>query len=203
MKIVSLESWPVFMNLSEPYTIAYETVEKVTNVFLRIETDSGFTGYGCAAPEQNITGETPDSVLKSLNDTVARAIKGSDPLRPIMLIERIKPILKGQPAALAAVDMALYDIQAKKSGMPLWKLLGGFREQIQTSITIGILPEKVTVERAVYWKEQGFRCLKIKGGLDVDDDIDRIHKVREAVGEKIEIRFLIHHHHAFLVTFIF
>jgi len=177
------------MRLSEPYTITYETVEKVTNVFLRIDTDSGPTGYGCAAPEPNITGETRESVMQTLTGSIPRSLQGSDPLRPAMLLERIKPGLSGQPSALAAVDMALHDILGKKVGLPLWKLLGGFRDRIQTSITIGILPEKETVERALYWKEQGFRCLKIKGGLDVDDDIARLRSVREAVGEKIEIRF--------------
>jgi L-alanine-DL-glutamate epimerase-like enolase superfamily enzyme len=44
MKITRLETWPVEMPLVEPYTIAYETVEKTSNVFLRVETDKGLNG---------------------------------------------------------------------------------------------------------------------------------------------------------------
>lgn len=189
MKITQVESWPVFMPLADPYTIAYETIEGATNVFLRIETNRGIVGYGCAAPDRNITGETADSVLRALRQIIIPSIQGSDPLRLTMILERLVPSLKSHPSALAAVDMALFDILGKASGLPLWILLGGFRECIQTSVTIGILPEADTVARAREWVKQGFRCLKLKGGIDVESDIVRVLKVREAVGDEIELRF--------------
>ena len=189
MKIIQIEGWPVTMELAEPYTIAYERVEVATNIFLRVESSSGVTGYGCAAPDEHVTGETPASVLKALDDVVTPAIKGSDPLRPIMLVERLKPLLRSQPSVIAAVDMALFDILGKVCGLPLWRLLGGFRDRIRTSITIGILPEKETVERARKLVAQGFKCLKLKGGIDVEADISRVLQVREAVGRDIELRF--------------
>ncbi len=189
MKIKQVEAWPVTMRLSEPYIISYETIESTTNVFLRIETDSGIIGYGCAAPDLQITGETTESVLRASNDVIYPSIKGSDPLRPVMLIERLVPLLRSQSSAMAAVDMALHDILGKASGIPLWKLLGGFRDRIRTCVTIGILPENETASRALYWIGQGFKSLKIKGGIDVDSDIQRVLKVREAVGNEIELRF--------------
>jgi L-alanine-DL-glutamate epimerase-like enolase superfamily enzyme len=85
--------------------------------------------------------------------------------------------------------MALHDIMGKAAGAPIWKLLGGFRDRIVTSVTIGILGEETTVERAREWVEQGFRALKLKGGRDVEDDIRRVLSVREAVGGKVELRF--------------
>jgi len=60
---------------------------------------------------------------------------------------------------------------------------------MKTSITIGILPEKETVERALRWKGEGFKCLKLKGGNDVESDISRVIQVREAVGKEMELRF--------------
>lgn len=189
MKIKKVEAWPVFMRLSEPYTISYETIETTTNIFLRIDTDRGIVGYGCAAPDLQITGETPESVLRAVSDVIYPCIKGSDPLRLAMLVERLVPPLKSQPSALACADMALHDVLGKASGLPLWKLLGGFRDRIRTSVTIGILPEEQTVSRARDWVTRGFKCLKIKGGLEVDSDIQRVLKVREAVGSEIELRF--------------
>lgn len=189
MKITQIEAWPVTMRLREPYTIAYETVDQVTNVFLRLETNGSITGYGCAAPDLEVTGETPKGVLRAFENVVAPAIKGSDPLRLIMLLERLKRKMKAQPSALAAVDMALYDILGKRSDLPLWRLLGGYRDRMRTSVTIGILPEKETIKRAREWVRDGFKCLKLKGGKDVDSDIQRLIKVREAVGKGIELRF--------------
>jgi L-alanine-DL-glutamate epimerase-like enolase superfamily enzyme len=189
MKITSMECWEVTMPLAEPYTIAYETVEKATNVFLKIDTSRGVVGYGCAAPDLPITGETVEGVVRSVNDVVIPLLKGSDPLRPAMLFERLEPKLKNQPSVLAAVDMALFDILGRTSGLPLWKILGGFRDRIRTSVTIGIMPEADAMRRAKDYVGRGFKCLKIKGGLDVDADIQKVLKVREAVGEEIEIRF--------------
>jgi len=189
MKINHIEAWPVSMHLTEPYTIAYETVDSATNVFIRIETDQSVTGYGCAAPDLQVTGETAESVLKAVREPIISSLKGSDPLRTAMLLERLVPLIGAQPAAMAAVDMALYDILGKVCNLPLWKLLGGFRDRIRTSITIGILSEKETVERAKGLVAQGFKSLKIKGGKDVHTDIARILKVREAVGANIELRF--------------
>ncbi len=189
MRISKISAWPVTMRLSEPYTIAYETVTHTTNVFIRVETNHGVIGFGCAAPDYPVTGETADNVIQSINHIVTPSIHGSDPIRPVMLLERLKPLLKGQPSALAAIDMALYDILGKVSHLPIWKLLGGFKDRIKTSVTIGILPTLETVERAKEWVGQGFKSLKLKGGLDVQSDIERILKVREAVGDSIELRF--------------
>lgn len=177
------------MPLSEPFTVAYETTYETTNVFLRIDTNLGVSGFGCAAPDEHLTGETPESVKQTLDHVVSDSIKGSDPLRHAMVMERLKPVLKENPAALAAVDMALFDILGKVCHIPLWRLLGGFRDRMKTSVTIGILPEDQTIERALMWVERGFRCLKIKGGIDVDSDTQRVIKIREAVGEKVELRF--------------
>ena len=141
MTITELEAWAVSMGLEAPSRIAYETVSRVTNVFVRVKTNRKIVGLGCAASDQPITGETPESVLKDLND-IAPLFVHSDPLRLTMLIERLKPHLQGHPSTLAAIDMALYDILGKTSSLSLWKLLGGFRDRIKTSVTIGILPER-------------------------------------------------------------
>jgi L-alanine-DL-glutamate epimerase-like enolase superfamily enzyme len=189
MKIRNIEAWKISMALTEPYTIAYETVESATNIFIRIDTNRDVFGYGCAAPDFNITGETPDSTLQTIKNSVMPRIIGSDPIRPAMLLERLKPDLKNRPSVLAALDMALLDILGKRSNLPLWKLLGGYRDRIKTSVTIGILPCQDTIERAKDWINRGFRCLKLKGGQDVGMDIERVLKVREEVGPGVELRF--------------
>ncbi|UCG51042.1 MAG: dipeptide epimerase [Candidatus Latescibacterota bacterium] len=188
MKITQIEAWPHTMKLAEPYTIAYETVQSTTNVFLRVETNTDITGYGCAAPDLEVTGETSESVLRAV-EYATPLLLGADPLRIARLIERLKTRLKGQPAAIAAIDMAIHDILGKSAGLPLWKLLGGYRRSFKTSVTIGILPPAETVESARRWVAEGFTALKIKGGRDVEEDIDRVHRVRQTVGQRVQLRF--------------
>ena len=189
MKITAVECSEVTLRLAEPYTIAYETVDTANNVFVRIETNGDLVGYGCAAPDLEVTGETGGSVVAAIREVVEPSIRGSDPLRPVMLMERLRKPLDGQPAASAAVDMALLDIVGKRARLPLWKLLGGYRDRIRTSVTIGILPLKETVREARRWVGEGFSCLKLKGGIDVEGDIARVLEVRKAVGDKVGLRF--------------
>ncbi len=54
------------MQLSESYTIAYETYTEASCIFIRIETDNNLSGFGCAAPDYHVTGETSDSVADTL-----------------------------------------------------------------------------------------------------------------------------------------
>lgn len=189
MQILRLEAWPVEMTLSEPYSITYQTVESTTNVFVRLITDGPLVGLGCAAPDPDVTGETAQGVQEKLLDPVADMLAGQDPFRATKLLLQIRLACPRLPSLLAAVDMALFDLLGKAAGLPLWKVLGGFRESIRTSITVGILPVEETVARAKHWVGQGFQCLKIKGGLSVDLDVERICKVREAVGPDVELRF--------------
>ena len=189
MKITRLEIWPVEMRLSEPYTIAYEKVEMTANIFLRLETNTGIVGYGCAAPDKQVTGETPETVLKIFSDVIDPLLKQSDPLRLALTTEKLSPLLRDHPSAVAMVDMALHDILGKACGMPVYKLLGGFRTRMKTCVTIAIMPLDETVARAAEWIKKGFRSLKIKGGQNVEDDIEKVLKLRETVGKKIELRF--------------
>ena len=189
MKIVHIEACPVTLRMNESYVIAYETVSETTNLFLRLETSGGMSGYGCAAPDEPVTGETPHMLLQAVDSAVRPLLKGADPLRRAKLMQSLKIHLKERPSLLAAVDMALLDILGKVCGLPLWKILGGFRDRMKTSVTIGILPEKETLEQALYWKKQGFRALKLKGGIHVDSDIARLLRVREVVGKSMELRF--------------
>lgn len=188
MKIKRLEMEVVRMRLAQPYTIAYEEVSDVTNVFVQLVTDR-FVGVGCAAPDRAITGETPETVVRALRDVAEPRLLGQEPFRWRRLIHDLREPLEGHSSALAAVDMALFDLLGKACDRPLWQLLGGFRDRAETSVTIGILPELETIEAARTFAAQGFRCLKIKGGLDVESDVARVVKVREAVGPGASLRF--------------
>ena len=189
MRITHIEAQPIEMQLSEPYSIAYESIESAYNVFLRLETDAGITGLGCAAPDPTITGETSDMVLDGIRNSVEPLLQGADPLRIALVSEQLGLEIPEKPSTRAAVDMALHDILGKRTGLPVWKLLGGFRERILTSITIGILPVDESVATARARVEEGFKCLKVKGGSNLDEDTEKMLRIREEVGPEIALRF--------------
>jgi L-alanine-DL-glutamate epimerase-like enolase superfamily enzyme len=136
-----------------------------------------------------VTGESEATVLEGFRTVIEPIVKGADPLRTAFILSRLATHLKSQPSAMAMVDMALHDVLGKVAGLPVYRLLGGFRTRIKTSVTIAILPIDETVSRARALVASGVRALKIKGGADVHTDIERILKVREAVGSRVELRF--------------
>ncbi|NNE45050.1 MAG: dipeptide epimerase [Rhodothermales bacterium] len=189
MKIKNIECWSVQMRLTEPYTIAYETIDSCTNVFVRAETDTGLTGFGCAAPDLAVTGESAETVMQVYGSIIEPLLRGADPLHRAKTIELLLEQARGHPSAIAMADMVLHDLVGKAAGLPLYQILGGFRDSMPTSITIGILNTAETIDRARRFVSDGFRILKIKGGADVDVDIKRIIELREVLGADIELRF--------------
>lgn len=187
MNISSITASPVELHLKEPFSIANETVDKAVNVFIRVETSRGIIGWGCATPD-SVTAETEDSVLTVLKTTFKDLLLGRDPTSINRLNEEIEENLKDNPSAKAGVNMALYDILGKAAQMPLFRLLGGYRDKIETSVTIGLDPIDIMVERAKEFASQGFTCLKIKCGMDPDQDIEAVLAIRNAVGPDKKIR---------------
>ncbi len=189
MRIKDLEARILRMRLSEPYTIAYETVDRAEVVFVRLETSSGIQGYGCAAPDLQVTGESVQNVMDVFEESIKPLMINTDPLRIAFHMERLGGGLADHPSALAMIDMALHDVLGKTAGLPLYKVLGGYRDRIKTSVTIGIMPLEETLEKARKHLGNGFRCLKLKGGKNVDQDIEKVIRLREVVGGKVELRF--------------
>lgn len=188
MKIVGVEFWPVTMALREPYAIAYETVSQTVNIFIRLETKEGLVGYGCAAPDEGVCGESVDQSLTALNQS-KDLLLGANPLRYAQILQDLNKTMKTASAAKAGVDMALFDLIGKRAGLPIYQMFGGFRTRIKTSVTIGILPMEKTLAVAKNFLDQGFLALKMKGGKDLEDDIARVAAVRKLVGPGFELRF--------------
>lgn len=190
MKITRVETWTVPVAFETPYAVAYAAAcDRTTLAFVRVETDRGVAGFGSAGCDAEVTGETADTVVAAVNGVAEPVLRGADPRELAGLLREVKAALGPQPSALAAVDMALFDILGKVLDRPLWRVLGGQRDRIATSITIGILPDGETVETARHWHARGFTRLKVKGGLDVESDIQRVVHLRETLGDGVELRF--------------
>ena len=189
MKIKGIEYFKLEMPLAVPYTIAYETVNQTCNIILKLDTGTGLTGWGCAAPDQEVTGESPEDVIHNIEKVIMGLLKDESPFQIARITHLIKELLPGSSSTLAMVDMALHDLMARKARIPLYQLLGGYRHKIATSITIGILPIDETLEKAAYHLKKGFSILKIKGGSNLPEDIEKILKLREKLGDEFVLRF--------------
>ncbi len=188
MKLTNMTVWKEDLELTRPYTIAYETVSSVENLFVLLETDNGITGIGAGSPAEDVTGETIWAGEKALADNLDTVLQGRDVRYYRSMLQELDKVLAKTPAALAAVDIALHDLVAKAIGLPLVDLLGRVHKSLPTSITIGIKPVQETLEEAREYLARGFSILKIKTGLDVEQDIERILRLRETFKSGVRMR---------------
>lgn len=188
MRITAVSYERLDSKLSIPYTIAYETITQTTNFILALETDGKWVGYGCAAPDKVVTGEYPKDVERAINTIISPYLVGKDPFEYALVLTELKKLLGKRSSALAMVDMALFDLVSKKAEVPLYKFLGGFRKSIPTSITIGILSLDDTLKQAREYIQQGFSIIKVKGGDDLQSDVEKMIKLYENF-PKVTLRF--------------
>lgn len=93
MKISEIDYFRLDMPLAVPYTIAYETVSHATNIILKLVTDKGLIGWGCAAPDPVVTGETPEDVIQSIEAVIRDYLKGQSPFRVARITHDLKQLI--------------------------------------------------------------------------------------------------------------
>lgn len=188
MKITRVTGFKESLELSRPYVIATRRIDAVELFFVRLEGERGVSGLGSASPNPHVTGETPERCEAALSARELDWLVGRDVRELGGLCREAGDRLARVPAARAAVDMALYDLFSRQLGLPLVEFLGRCHASLPTSITIGIMSTEAALEEADEYLGRGFVCLKVKIGLDLEQDIERVRKLRERVGPAVLIR---------------
>ena len=146
MKIKSIQSWQEEIELKEPFSISFSTEDAVTLHFVKLESSSGLQGFGSAKPSFHVTGENSESCKEALQNKAQEILEHEDFRHLPRLIRKLEVALPRNPAARAALDMALHDLLAKSMDLPLVELLGRCHSIMPTSITIGIKDIDETLE---------------------------------------------------------
>jgi L-alanine-DL-glutamate epimerase-like enolase superfamily enzyme len=187
-KIKDIRVWSADLGNTKPYTIAFKTVDEVRNAFVEITLDNGITGIGAGNPSEYVVGETLDQCLEALEEKNLEFLIGRDIREINQLTFEIWKKFPANPSARAALDIALYDTFTKHLDIPLVKFLGQKIKKLQTSNTIGIKNVEETLKEAEDYIQRGFKVLKVKLGKDLDEDVERVMKLREKFGASIVIR---------------
>lgn len=188
MKIKAIKVWSADLGNTKPYTIAFKTVDEVLNAFVEITLDNGITGIGAGNPSEYVTGESFEQCTEALQEKNIEFLIGRDIRELNQLTFEVLQKLPKNPAARAALDIALYDAFTKYLNIPLVKFLGQKIKSLPTSNTIGIKNVADTLKEAKEYGERGFTILKVKLGKDLEEDIERMVKLRETFGKKFVIR---------------
>ncbi|MEM9678776.1 MAG: dipeptide epimerase [Bacteroidota bacterium] len=188
MKIKSIKVYQKDLGNKRPYTIAFKTVNEVFNALVEIELENGIIGYGSGNPSEYVVGENLASTMSVLNGGDLDFIKGRDIRHFYSILSDIQEKLPKNPAARAALDIAIHDAFTKYLEVPLASFLGQKISSLPTSVTIGIKDVAGTLEEAQEYYDMGFRALKVKTGKDLEEDIERMKKLREKFGKHFTIR---------------
>ena len=176
-------------DLTRPYAISFrDTTDFAVNGIVEIRTSDGLVGRGAAAPEHFVTGETVDDCQAVLTTEALQWLVGKDVRTLPALIRELERVAPTQPAARAAVDIALHDLLSQQLGVPLVEMLGRAHEALPTSITIGIKSLQETLDEADEYLGRGFTVLKVKLGETLESDLERLRKLREKVPASTVIR---------------
>ncbi|GKV64018.1 MULTISPECIES: mandelate racemase/muconate lactonizing enzyme family protein [Sporosarcina] len=189
MIIKKIDIFAARLPLKEPFVISYVRLEDMPTIFVRVETDNGFDGWGEAVPDQNVTGETWESTYHVIEKELAPLLIGESPFSIDKIHQQFAKKILGTPSAKAALDIALYDLMGKAANLPLYQLLGGSsHEEITVPQVLSIKPPADMAEDARRYVAEGFRSIKIKVGTDAATDIERIRQVRQAIGKEVQLR---------------
>lgn len=202
MKIARVQAFP----LNVPVRVlppGLDAASSLSVCVVEVETEDGLHGHG-------ITGITEEEVVATIvRDVAGPALIGEDPIGTERLWDKLYWLLspRGQTGyaahAMAALDVALWDIKGKALGLPVWRLLGGARGQVPVYATFGfsVFDREQLAAAAKHWLQNGFKRLKMVVGHQalqrrdaprplsevIREDAARVRAVREAVGSGVSL----------------
>lgn len=205
MKINSIKSHVLRYELEYELGYSQQYYKHRTAHLVEIETDEGITGWGECFGPGNIALANKYIVEKVIQPLII----GEDPTNKEYIWHKVYNLLrdsgqKGIPIqALSGVDIALWDILAKKAKLPLYQLVGG---KCNTQIPVygyGMMLQKKSVdelaelfkEEAKHIKSKNFKAMKMKIGLGPKKDLQLVQAVRGAIGN--DFKLMVDANHAY------
>jgi len=205
VKISSIKSHVLRYELDKELGYSQQYYKHRTAHLVEIETDEGITGWGECFGPGNIALANKYIVEKVIQPLII----GEDPINKEYIWHKVYNLLrdsgqKGMPIqALSGIDIALWDILAKKAKLPLYQLLGGKTNNKIPVYGYGMMLQKKSVEElcelfkkeANQIKEKNFKAMKMKVGLGPKEDLKLVSAVREVIGN--DFKLMVDANHAY------
>ncbi|MES2892758.1 MAG: dipeptide epimerase [Bacteroidota bacterium] len=186
--ITKVEIYKSRIALKEPFKISLGILTHAENVIVKLTTDAGITGFGECSPFLTINGESMDTCF-IVAQYLGKTLINKNALDIAGCTVDMEKVIYANNSIKSAFDMALYDIAAHHAGQPLYKFLGGTNTKaLITDYTVSIDDPAKMASDAARIKANGFQVIKVKLGQRIDLDLERMKRIREAVGMEIPIR---------------
>lgn len=168
--------WPI-----APYRSHIRTSSTTRSAIVRLDTDEGLVGWG----EHNVNF-LPDTSARRMQSAAREAVCGRDPRN----LEAFHQVAHNLDTRLASgLEMAMWDLAGKAAGVPVAVLLGGIiRPEVELAACMGIQPYDQAGEIAAHYVEEGYTTMKTKAGSEMEEDLEMVRGIRDAVGDRIRLR---------------
>lgn len=187
MRITQVRIVPVRAPLRQAAKWSGGTRLTAPGILVFLDTEEGLTGVG------ECVGPTLPTLQTILEKELAPLLLGCDPQRVEWLKHRWLTFAANwrhlARYAWAGVEMALFDLLGKAFRLPVVQFLGGaYRHEVEFIGYVFIDEPEANARLAAEYVAQGFRTLKVKVGRNIEQDVERLRAIREAVGDGVRIR---------------
>ena len=200
MKITDIRAYVLSdPNNGKAHWVSHFRVPHANELLVILETDEGIEGFGLTTSYTKI-----DPLVDALTSGLADFIIGADPLSPEQIYNNIFSTTwrrisfergwsrEAIVRLSAAIDIACWDIIGKKAGLPLYKLMGGWRHEVPYYVTCAYYQDGKDLgalrDEMEWLKSQGHTRFKAKiGGLSLGEDIQRLETIRDVIGFEADL----------------
>ncbi len=183
-----MELREIRLALRRPFRISSGTRHELRVSLVRLRSGGGESVWAeCVAEERpQYSPETVDTAWTALSEWLAPLVVRRPFDHPSAVDRVLADAVRGHRMARAALEMGIWNLTARRAGLPLASVLGGERRQVETGISVGIQddPSRL-VERARKAAREGYRKVKIK--IEPGADIGHVSAVREALGDEVAL----------------
>lgn len=188
LKITKIETIPLRVPLRQIYRGSYYQMSYRSTILTRLYSDDRVIGEAFVADEDHIN----DQIERVIQTEIAPRVIGEDAFAVERCWELARPatwnILRDRRIGLvacAAVDTAIWDAIGKALGQPLWKIWGGYRDQVQVIWTGGYYDTDITIQAEIEAARKAeIAGMKFKvGGRSPEEDAKRFIEARKAAGD--------------------
>lgn len=213
MIIKNVSAYPLSATLEKPKIHAFAYTNKRSIVLVKIETDDGYVGYGEAAP----FGGSLLATTVVIEEELKPLLIGEDPCLKERLWQKMYKTTYQHGrggiviGAISGIDIALWDLLGKYAGMPIYKMVGGYKNKVRAYATSGFYSEgndlNQLAEEMRELVKRGFKAVKIKVGrtssipmsslsiipngdycnVSIEEDIERVRTARAAIGNEVDL----------------
>lgn len=162
----------------KPFHIVGSISTGTVNIEVELVLDSGAKGLGEASPSYRVNGEKVEALFQMQN-FIKETIIGID-VRNYRRIFDLTDKLLWTTSLKAAVQYATLDAFSNETGVPVYQMLGGVKDIIETDKTVSIDTLTNRIKDAIDIFNEGFRVIKVKVGENLDEDIEAMEEIHKA-----------------------